>query len=317
MTTVTGINRGSTLLDAIGNTPMIQLQRAVPRGFAKVFAKLEFTNPTGSMKDRVAKAMVEAAEKDGRLKAGGTVVEYTAGTTGVSLALVCAAKGYNVEIIYSDAFTDEKRFTMKAFGARITDVKSDQKQITEKLIKEMVETARKISQRPRHWYCDQLTNHDGTSGYHQLGEEIWTQTNGRVDAFVHVVGTAHSIHGVTEALRRHNSKVRIVAVEPEESAVLSGKPTGSHHIEGIGIGYVPPLWKPKLVDKIETVSTEEAKAMSRRLALEEGLFVGTSSGANALASLRIAEELGPDATVVTLMVDSGFRYLSTDLFRQS
>jgi cysteine synthase len=296
---------------------MIQLQRVVPRGSAKVFAKLEFTNPTGSMKDRAAKAMVEAAEKDGRLKAGGTVVEYTAGTTGVSLALVCAAKGYNLEIIYSDAFTDEKRFTMKAFGARITDVKSDQKQITEKLIKEMVETARKISQRPRHWYCDQLSNHDGTSGYHQLGEEIWTQTNGRVDAFVHVVGTSHSIHGVTEALRRHNSKVRIVAVEPEESAVLSGKPTGSHHIEGIGIGYIPPLWNPKLVDKIETVSTEEAKAMSRRLALEEGLFVGTSSGANALASLRIAEELGPEATVVTLMVDSGFRYLSTDLFRQS
>jgi cysteine synthase len=317
MTTVTEIGRGSTLLDAIGNTPMIQFQRVVPHGSAKVFAKLEFTNPTGSMKDRVAKAMVEAAEKDGRLKAGGTVVEYTAGTTGVSLALVCAAKGYNLEIIYSDAFTDEKRFTMKAFGARITDVKSDQKQITEKLIKEMVETARKISQRPRHWYCDQLSNHDGTSGYHQLGEEIWTQTNGRVDAFVHVVGTAHSIHGVTEALRIRNSKVRIVAVEPEESAVLSGKPTGSHHIEGIGIGYIPPLWNPKLVDKIETVSTEQAKAMTRRLALEEGLFVGTSSGANAVASLRAAEKLGPDATVVTLMVDSGLRYLSTDLFRES
>jgi cysteine synthase len=317
MTTVTEIGRGSTLLDAIGNTPMIQFQRVVPHGSAKVFAKLEFTNPTGSMKDRVAKAMVEAAEKDGRLKAGGTVVEYTAGTTGVSLALVCAAKGYNLEIIYSDAFTDEKRFTMRAFGARITDVKSDQKRITEKLIKEMVETARKISQRRGHWYCDQLSNHDGTAGYHQLGDEIWTQTNGRVDAFVHAVGTAHSIHGVTEALRRHNSKVRIVAVEPEESAVLSGKPTGSHHIEGIGIGYIPPLWNPKLVDKIETVSTEQAKAMTRRLALEEGLFVGTSSGANAVASLRVAEKLGPDATVVTLMVDSGLRYLSTDLFRES
>src|SRR5215469_14436479 len=171
MTNVTEVTRGSTLLGSIGNTPMVHLQRVVPKGSARVFAKLEFTNPTGSMKDRVAKAMVEAAEKDGRLKDGGTVVEYTAGTTGVSLALVCAAKGYNLEIVYSDAFTDEKRFTMKAFGAHITDVKSDQKRITEKLIKEMVETARKLSQRPGHWYCDQLSNHDGTAGYHQLGEE--------------------------------------------------------------------------------------------------------------------------------------------------
>jgi cysteine synthase len=317
MTTVAEIKRGSTVLDAIGNTPIIQLRRVVPNGSAKVFAKLEFTNPTGSMKDRVAKAMIEAAERDGRLKKGGTAVEYTAGTTGISLALVCAAKGYNLEIVYSDAFTEEKRHTMKAFGAHITDVKSDHKKITEKLIKEMVETARKISQRPGHWYCNQLSNHDGTAGYHKLGEEIWNQTDGKVDTFVHSVGTAHSIHGVTEELHRQNPKVNIVAVEPAESAVLSGKPTGSHHIEGIGIGYIPPLWNPKLVDKIETVSTEEAKAMSRRLALEEGLFVGTSSGANALASLRIAEELGPDATVVTLMVDSGFRYLSTDLFRQS
>jgi cysteine synthase len=316
MTVVPVITPSSTVLDAIGNTPIIQLRRVVPNGSAKVFAKLEFTNPTGSMKDRVAKAMIEAAERDGRLKKGGTVVEYTAGTTGISLALVCAAKGYNLEIVYSDAFTEEKRYTMKAFGAHITDVKSDHKRITEKLIKEMVETARKISQRPGHWYCNQLSNHDGTAGYHKLGEEIWLQTNGKVDTFVHSVGTAHSIHGVTEQLRRQNPKVKIVAVEPAESAVLSGKQTGSHHIEGIGIGYIPPLWNPKLVDKIETVSTEEAKAMSRKLALEEGLFVGASSGANALASLRVAEELGPDATVVTLMVDSGLRYLSTDLFRE-
>lgn len=205
---------------------------------------------------------------------------------------------------------------MKAFGAHITDVKSDNKKITEKLIKEMVETAHKLSNRPGYWYCDQLSNHDGTAGYHQLGEEIWTQTDGKVDAFVHAVGTAHSIHGVTEALRKHNPKVRVVAVEPAQSAVLSSKPTGSHNIEGIGIGYIPPLWNPKLVDEIQTVSTEEAKTMSRRLAQEEGLFVGTSSGANATASLRVAERLGPEATVVTLMVDSGLRYLSTDLFRK-
>jgi len=309
------MNNSANILDAIGNTPIAQLQRVVPRGSAKVLAKLEFATPTGSMKDRVAKAMIEAAEEDGRLKPGGTVVEYTGGTTGISLALICAAKGYNLKIVFSDAFSDEKRYTMQAFGAMIQDVKSDNKKITEKLIKEMVETARQVSQQPGHWYCDQLSNHDGTTGYQRLGEEMWNQTGGGIDAFVQAVGTAQSIHGVTEALWKHNKDVLIVAVEPAESAVLSGKPTGSHTIEGIGIGYVPPLWNPKLVNEIITVSTEEAKAMARRLAREEALFVGTSSGANVVASLKIAERLGPEATVVTLMVDSGLRYLSTDLFR--
>jgi len=266
------------------------------------------------MKDRVAKAMIEAAEADGRLKPGGTVVEYTRGTTGVSLALVCAAKGYDLEIVVSDAFSDEKRLTMRAFGALVTDVKSNNKEITEKLIKEMVETARRISQKPGHWFCNQLSNHDGTTGYHPLGEEIWSQTRGKVDAFVQVVGTCHSIHGTTEALWRHKRGLHVVAVEPTESAVLSGHPTGSHKIEGIGIGYIPPLWDPALVNEITTVTTDEAKAMSRRLAREEALFVGTSSGANVVASLKVAERLGPDATVVTIMVDSGLRYLSTDLF---
>jgi len=300
------------VLDAIGHTPIAELRRVVPRGSAKVIAKLEFFNPTGSMKDRVAKAMIEAAEADGRLKPGGTVVEYTAGTTGISLALVCAAKGYGLKIVYSDAFSDEKKYTMQAFGAQIEEVKSENKMITEGLIREMVERARLVSQEPGHWYCNQLSNHDGAAGYHPLGEEIWSQTYGKVDAFVQAVGTAHSIHGVTEALWRHKPGVHITAVEPAESAVLSGHPTGSHQIEGIGIGYVPPLWNPKLVNEIVGVPTEEAKAMSRRLAREEGLFVGTSSGANVSAALKVAERLGPDATVVTILVDSGLRYLSTN-----
>ena len=303
------------VLDAIGNTPLVQLRKVVPHGSAKVFAKLEFANPTGSMKDRVAKAMVDAAEADGRLKPGGTVVEYTAGTTGISLALVCAAKGYGLRIVFSDAFSDDKRVAMQAFGARVQDVKSDNKKITQKLIKKMVETARRVGEQPGHWYCNQLSNRDGARSYHQLGEEIWRQTEGRIDAFVQVVGTAHSIHGVTESLWKHKRDVRIAAVEPSESAVLSGRPTGSHMIEGIGIGYVPPLWNPKLVDEIITVSTDEAKGMARRLAREEALLVGTSSGANVVASLKVAERLGPDAAVVTLMIDSGLRYLSTDLFR--
>jgi cysteine synthase A len=302
------------VLDSIGNTPLVQLQKVVPRDSAKVFAKLEFSNPTGSMKDRVAKAMIGAAEADGRLRPGGTVVEYTAGTTGISLALVCAAKGYRLKIVFSDAFSDEKRLTMQAFGAQITDVKSGDKKITERLIKEMVETARRLSQLPDHWYCNQLSNHDGTAGYFPLGEEVWRQTGERVDAFVHSVGTAHSIHGVTLALQKHKPDLRVIAVEPAESAVLSGGPTGSHNIEGIGIGYVPPLWNPKLVNETIPVTTKDAQAMARRLAREEALFVGTSSGANVVAALKVAERLGPDASVVTIMVDSGLRYLSTGLF---
>jgi cysteine synthase len=304
-----------TMLDAIGNTPLVRLQRVVPPGSARIVAKLEFANPTGSMKDRVAKAMVEAAERDGRLKPGSTVVEFTGGTTGVSLAFVCAAKGYPLELVFSDAFSDEKRLAMQAFGARVTDVKSVGHQITEALIREMVETARRMAEKPGHWFCNQLTNRDGAAGYHPMGEEVWRQTEGKVDAFVQAVGTAHSLHGVTEALWKHDRKIRIVAVEPAESAVLSGGATGAHQIEGIGIGYLPPLWDPTLVHEVRAVSTAEAQAMSRRLAKEEGLFVGTSSGANVVAALRVARELGPEATVATVMVDSGLRYLSTDLFR--
>jgi cysteine synthase A len=305
----------TNVLESIGNTPIVELRKVVPSKSARVLVKLEWANPTGSMKDRMAKAVIEHAESDGRLHTGSTVVEYTAGTTGISLALVCAAKGYGFHAVFSDAFSNEKRVTMQAFGAQVTDVQSDHKKIAERLIKEMIETARKISQQPGHWWSNQLSNHDGVAGYYAMGEEIWNQTNGKVDAFVHAVGTAHSIHGVTKVLWQHNPKVHIAAVEPAESAVLSGYQTGSHNIEGIGIGFIPPLWDPSLVNEIMTVSTHEAKAMARRLAREEGLFAGTSSGANVVAALRLAERLGSQATVVTLLVDSGLRYISTDLYK--
>jgi len=303
------------ILDAIGNTPMAELRHVVPAGCARIVAKIESANPTGSMKDRMARALIERAAADGRLPPGGTVVEYTAGTTGISLAFVCAALGYRAHFVFSDAFSDEKRFTMWAYGARITDVPSDNKKITEQLIKKMIATAAEISRQPGHWWCDQLNNRDGEAGYHSLGEELWQQSGCRVDAFVHAVSTAHSIHGTAQALRKHNPQLRVFAVEPAESAVLSGKPSGSHKIEGIGIGFIPPLWKPKEVDEILTVSTEEAKAMARRLAREEGIFAGTSTGANVVAALRVAARLGDGATVGTIAVDSGLRYLSTDLFR--
>jgi len=304
-----------TLLDAIGNTPLIELRRIVPSGSARVVAKLESANPTGSMKDRMARAIVERAAADGRLPPGGTLVEYTAGTTGISLALVCAALGYQAHFVFSDAFSEEKRYTMRAYGAKVTEVPSDNKKITQQLIKTMIRTAGEISRQPGHWWCDQLNNRDGEAGYHPLGEEMWQQTGQRVDAFVHGVSTAHSIHGTAHALRDRNPRVRVFAVEPAESAVLSGKPSGSHMIEGIGIGFIPPLWKPNEVEEILTVTTEEAKVMARRLARDEAIFAGPSTGANVVAALRVAARLGPKATVATIIVDSGLRYLSTDVFR--
>jgi cysteine synthase len=304
------------VLSGIGNTPLIDISDVSP-GSAKLLIKVEWANPTGSMKDRMALSAIEGAEASGHLVPGGTVVEYTAGTTGVSLAFVCAAKGYGLEIVFSDAFSDEKRRMMEAFGARITDVRSDGKRITEALIKEMIRTAGEMSGRAGHWWCDQLNNEDAARGYRPLGEEIWSQTAGKVTAFVHAVSTAHSIHGVTEALWAHNPDIEITAVEPEESAVLSGGPSGAHKIEGIGIGFVPPLWHPEMVNRIECVSTSEAKDMARRLARELGVFAGTSTGANVVAARRVADRLGPSATVVTIACDSGLRYLSTDVFRPS
>jgi len=306
---------GRQILDAIGGTPLVRLERVAPPGAATIVAKLEFANPTGSMKDRMARAAIEAAAADGRLPPGGTVVEYTSGTAGISLALVCAALGYGLEIVFSDAFAAEKRLTMQVLGAHVTDVPSDGKRITEALIKEMIATAGRLSRQPGHWWCDQLNNRDASAGYASLGEEIWQQADGHVDAFVHAVGTAHSIHGAGDVLRRHNPAVQIIAVEPAESAVLSGRPSGAHHIEGIGIGFVPPLWEPAKVDDIIPVSTAEAQAMARRLARDEAIFAGASSGANVAAAVRVAERLGPEAVVATVIVDSGFRYLSTDLFR--
>ncbi len=303
-------------LAGIGNTPLVELVRVVPEGSARVMVKLEFANPTGSMKDRMARTAIEGAIRDGHLLPGDTVVEYTAGTTGISLAFVCAALGYPLHIVFSDAFSVEKRRTMRAFGATVEDVPSDGGRINEKLIKSMIARAGEVAAEPGRWWCDQLNNHDAIAGYVPLGEEIWVQTAGRIDAFVHAVGTAHSIHGAAGAIRAHGTELHVTAVEPAESAVLSGGVTGSHKIEGIGIGFIPPLWEPDQVDEIQTVATDDAIAMARRLAREEGLFAGASSGANVVAALRVAERLGPEATVVTILCDSGLRYLSTDLYNQ-
>lgn len=303
------------VLEAIGNTPLVQLQKVVPPNHARVLIKLEGANPTGSMKDRMAQAMIAEAEADGRLKPGGTVVEYTGGSTGTSLALICASRGYRLQIVYSDAFSQEKADHMRALGAEITMVPSENGRMTKKLFEDMIETARQLSQAPGSYWTNQLNNRDHIAGYHPLGEEIWAQTGGQVDAFVQSVGTSASIQGVGTVLRRHKPDVQIIAVEPAESAVLSGGQTGAHGIEGIGTGFMPPLWDATLVNDILPVSTADAKAMARRLAREEGIFAGTSSGANVIGAVRVAERLGSQATVVCLQVDTGLKYLSTDVYK--
>jgi cysteine synthase A len=299
------------ILQCIGNTSLLALRHIVPENSARILLKLENENPTGSMKDRMALAMVETAEADGRLTANGTVVEYTGGSTGVSLSLICAVKGYPLHIVTSDAFAREKLDHMRILGARLQIIQSESGGMTEKLTRDMVEAARIVAQETKGFWTDQLNNTDQIAAYHKMAEEIWKQTDGKIDGLVQSVGTAASIRGLGEGLRRQNDQIRIVAVEPAESPVLSGGRPGSHKIDGIGAGFVVPLWQKGIADQIDRVSTEEATAMALRLVREEGLFAGTSTGANVIAALHLAEQLGPDATVVTVMCDTGMKYLKT------
>jgi cysteine synthase len=299
-----------TILQCIGDTSLLALRKIVAGNGARILLKLESENPTGSMKDRTALAMIEAAEADGRLAAGGSVVEYTGGSTGVSLALVCAVKGYPLHIVTSDAFAREKLEHMRFLGARLQIVHSENGRMTEKLTRDMVEAARVIAAASGSFWTDQLNNRNQLAAYRKLAEEIWIGTDGRLDGFVQCVGTAASLVGTAQALRRHDAGIRIAAVEPAESPVLSGGKTGAHKIDGIGAGFVVPLWQANIADRIEQVSTHEAVSMAMRLAREEGLFAGTSTGANVVAALRLAAQLGPDATIVTVMCDTGMKYLS-------
>ena len=304
-----------TVLGAIGRTPLVELRHVVPAGHARVLVKLEGSNPSGSMKDRMALASVEAAERDGRLQPGGTVVEWTGGSTGTSLALVCAAKGYPLRIVSSDAFSLEKRDHMRALGADLEVVPSEGGRITPDLFPKMIARARALSEEPGSWWVDQLHNREAAGGYEPIGDEMWAATGGGIDAFVQGVGTGHSFRGVVDGLRRHNPKLHSVAVEPAESPALSRGTSGSHKIEGMGLGYPPPLWDPVFATEIEAVSTDDAYAMARRLAREEAIFGGASTGANVVAAIRLAERLGPRRSVTTLQPDTGLKYLSTAIYR--
>jgi cysteine synthase len=298
------------ILHCIGNTSLLALRNIVAENGCRILLKLESENPTGSMKDRMALAMIEAAEADGRLTRDGFVVEYTGGSTGVSLSLICAVKRYPLHIVTSDAFAREKLEHMKILGAKLEILRSENGGMTEKLTRDMIEAARLIAETPGSFWTDQLNNKDQLVAYHKMAEEIWIQTDGRIDGFVQSVGTAASLRGTGEALRRLNSGIRIVAVEPAESPVLSGGRSGAHKIDGIGAGFVVPLWQEGIADQIEQVSTPAAVAMAMRLAREEGLFAGTSTGCNVIAALRLAAQLEAHSTIVSVMCDTGMKYLS-------
>lgn len=301
-------------LDAIGKTPIVQLQKIVPKGSADILVKLEYFNPTGSYKDRMALAMIEEAEARGDLQPGMTVVEYTGGSTGSSLAFICAVKGYNFKVVSSDAYAREKLQTMKAFGADLFIVPSEGGKITPDLVPRMIEKARSLAESDDSYFTNQFYNSDSIVGYRKIGREILGQVERRIDAFCGGVGTAGMLMGVSQELRRANPEVRIVALEPATTAVISGGSAGSHHVEGIGVGFVPPLLDEELYDEARGIDEQEARLMARRLAKEEGIFAGTSSGLNVVGALQLAEELGEGKTVVTIAVDTGLKYLADDLY---
>ena len=297
-----------SILTCVGGTSLLALRKIAPLNGARILLKIESENPTGSMKDRMALAMIEAGERDGRLKPGGPVVEYTGGSTGVSLALVCAVKGYPLHIVSSDAFAKEKLDHMRILGAKLQIVPSEAGGMTEKLTRDMIAAAGAIAHSTGAFWTDQMNNVDQLAAYHAMADEIWEQSGGHVDGFVQCVGTAASIRGIGEGLRRRNPNLRVIAVEPAESAVLSGGRPGAHRMDGIGAGFVVPMWSAALAHAIDKVSTEQAVVMQLRLAREEGLFAGTSTGANLIAALRLADQLSAGATVVTVMCDTGMKY---------
>ena len=301
------------VLAAIGRTPVVRLKRLAPPDGADVFVKLEYFNPTGSYKDRMALAMIEGAEARGALRPGMRVVEYTGGSTGSSLAMVCAVKGYAFVPLSSDAFAEEKIRTMKAFGAEVEIVPSDGGKVTPVLFDRFKARIAVMKDEPGTFWTNQFHNADALNGYRQIGAELLAQL-GTVDAFCGAVGTAGMLVGVSRALKEGGSRARIVALEPDGSPMLTTGRGGPHRVEGIAPGFVPPHLTATDYDEARAIAEDEARAMARRLAKEEGLFAGTSTGLNVVAALQLARELGPGRRVATVAVDTGLKYLAGDLF---
>lgn len=304
----------SNVLDAIGNTPLVKLNKITRGSSSNVFIKLEYYNPTGSYKDRMALAIIEDAEKEGLLRPGYTVVEATGGSAGASLAFVCSVKGYKVKLVTSDAYSLEKRKTMRAFGAELVTIPSDGGKVTGEMVRQLMAKAKELAMEPKTYLVNQMENRFALKGYNRLGVEILSQLNGKVDALVASFGSAGCVMGVAEVLKAHNPKTKVSIVEPFESPMVSKGIAGPHHIEGIGDGLIPPLLRRDLYDDVVVVKEDDAKEVARTLVREEGIFAGSSTGANVQATLQILDKFGPDKDIVTIAADSGMKYLSTELY---
>jgi len=304
----------ASVLQAIGHTPVVRLRAIVPSGAAEVVVKLEFYNPTGSYKDRMALAMIDGAEVRGALKRGMRVVEFTGGSTGSSLAMVCAVKGYRCVLLSSDAFADEKLRTMRAFGAELRMVPSDGGKVTPALFERFRKEVAALAAEPDTYWTDQFNNTDALDGYAEIGKELLEQTGGALDAYCGAVGTGGMLRGVARALRAGGCGARIIALEPASSPAMTGGHGGAHSVEGIATGRIPPHMSGEPYDEARAIREEDARAMALRLAREEGLLVGTSSALNIAAAVDLARELGPGKVVATVAVDTGLKYLAGDLF---
>ena len=302
------------ILDTIGNTPIVKLQKMVPKGSGEVYVKLEANNPTGSKKDRMALAMIEGAEKRGILKKGMSVVEYSGGSTGAGLALVCGIKGYRFRLITADVFGKEKIGLMKALGADLEIIESDNGKITKELISKMINRASEISNEPDTFFTDQLNNSDVIEGFVPLGDEIRQQLDKDVDAICDTIGTAGTLMGIAKSFKSVGSNCKIVALEPASSPILSKGIRGAHNVEGVGLGFIPAIYNSKYIDNVITIEESAARKTCKDLAIKEGIFCGTSSGMNVAGALQLSEELGPKSRVVAVACDTGLKYLSDGLF---
>ena len=307
--------KSNNVISAIGNTPLVKLCNIVPSDSANVWIKLEYVNPTGSYKDRMALAMIDGAEKRGDLKPGMTVVEYTGGSTGSSLAFICAIKGYSFHVISSNAFSNEKLATMKAFGAKLEIIESPSGEINSDLINKMIDRAKQLSRRSDYFFTDQLNNMDVINGFEVMGNEIQDEFDNSIDAFCAAIGTAGAMMGVSNILLKSHRNIKIVALEPDTAAYYSkGQKNGKHHVEGIGLGFSLPLLNKNNYNEVRAINEQEARMMVRQLAKKEGIFGGTSTGLNVVGALQLAKELGDKGNVITLACDTGLKYLKGNLY---
>lgn len=306
--------QSDNILSTIGNTPLVRLRNIIPADCAAIYVKLEYLNPTGSYKDRLALAIIEEAERRGELKPGMTVVECTGGSTGTSLAFVCSVKGYRFKAVSSDAFAKEKLQAMKLFGAELEIIPSEGGKITPDLIPKMLNRSNEIGEQKDAYLARQFENKDAIEGYRKMGTEMLSQLNKPIDAFCAGVGTAGMVTGVSQELKQAYPKVNVVVLEPASAPLISQGIKGSHRVEGIGVGLIPPFLKEAKYDEVRTVEEAEARSVAKKLTSAEGIYAGISSGLNVAAAIRIGKELGPGHVVVTVACDSGMKYTSSGLF---